>query len=171
MSVAVVPLSSMGKSRRGSLKACSEFLIIRCSVYASKDRVSWPPSKIFGDEITIIGSFSETYMFRKSTRTLILIKRMNLTIWTPQPPQLTTSTRARSRPRVSSTRRLSWRTLARLSRASRTSLLSRPPLFLSNCVLEVQYTAGGNSDQDLTFCREGRARLEFFINKSKCGRD
>jgi len=32
-------------------------------VYGSKDRVSWPPSKIFGDEITIIGSFSETYKF------------------------------------------------------------------------------------------------------------
>ncbi|PGH19172.1 chlorophyll synthesis pathway protein BchC [Polytolypa hystricis UAMH7299] len=32
-------------------------------VYSSKDRVSWPPSKIFGDEITIIGSFSETYKF------------------------------------------------------------------------------------------------------------
>ncbi|CAM1503882.1 Fc.00g014730.m01.CDS01 [Cosmosporella sp. VM-42] len=33
------------------------------SVYPSADRVSWPPSKIFGDEITILGSFSETYMF------------------------------------------------------------------------------------------------------------
>ncbi|KAK5241710.1 hypothetical protein LTS06_011962, partial [Exophiala xenobiotica] len=32
-------------------------------VYANKDRVSWPPSKIFGDEISIIGSFSETYKF------------------------------------------------------------------------------------------------------------
>ncbi|KAK7430548.1 hypothetical protein QQZ08_002840 [Neonectria magnoliae] len=32
-------------------------------VYAGADRVSWPPSKIFGDEITILGSFSETYMF------------------------------------------------------------------------------------------------------------
>ncbi|KAJ6119334.1 alcohol dehydrogenase [Penicillium sp. IBT 18751x] len=32
-------------------------------VYSGKDRVSWPPSKIFGDEITIIGSFSETYKF------------------------------------------------------------------------------------------------------------
>merc|ERR1711939_1236633 len=32
-------------------------------VYANKDRVSWPPSKIFGDEITILGSFSETYKF------------------------------------------------------------------------------------------------------------
>jgi len=32
-------------------------------VYNKKDRVSWPPSKIFGDEITIIGSFSETYKF------------------------------------------------------------------------------------------------------------
>ncbi|PHH65149.1 hypothetical protein CDD81_3280 [Ophiocordyceps australis] len=32
-------------------------------VYAKADQVSWPPSKIFGDEITIIGSFSETYMF------------------------------------------------------------------------------------------------------------
>jgi D-arabinitol dehydrogenase (NADP+) len=25
--------------------------------------VSWPPAKIFGDEIRIIGSFSEVYMF------------------------------------------------------------------------------------------------------------
>jgi D-arabinitol dehydrogenase (NADP+) len=32
-------------------------------VYSNAARVSWPPSKIFGDEITIIGSFSETYMF------------------------------------------------------------------------------------------------------------
>lgn len=32
-------------------------------VYAAEARVSWPPSKIFGDEITILGSFSETYMF------------------------------------------------------------------------------------------------------------
>lgn len=32
-------------------------------VYANAARVSWPPSKIFGDEITIIGSFSETYQF------------------------------------------------------------------------------------------------------------
>ncbi|KAL4751272.1 hypothetical protein BDW72DRAFT_174041 [Aspergillus terricola var. indicus] len=32
-------------------------------VYANKDRVSWPPSKIFGDEIQIIGSFSEVYKF------------------------------------------------------------------------------------------------------------
>ena len=32
-------------------------------VYSSKDRVTWPPSKIFGDEITILGSFSETYKF------------------------------------------------------------------------------------------------------------
>lgn len=32
-------------------------------VYSSNARVSWPPSKIFGDEITILGSFSETYMF------------------------------------------------------------------------------------------------------------
>jgi D-arabinitol dehydrogenase (NADP+) len=32
-------------------------------VYSNKDRVAWPPSKIFGDEITILGSFSETYKF------------------------------------------------------------------------------------------------------------
>ena len=30
-------------------------------VYSNEARVSWPPSKIFGDEITILGSFSETY--------------------------------------------------------------------------------------------------------------
>lgn len=34
-------------------------------VYSASARVSWPPSKIFGDEITILGSFSETYMFRE----------------------------------------------------------------------------------------------------------
>src|SRR5277367_4433403 len=33
-------------------------------VYSSSAKVSWAPSKIFGDEITILGSFSETYMFR-----------------------------------------------------------------------------------------------------------
>jgi len=32
-------------------------------VYSDSAKVSWSPSKIFGDEITIIGSFSETYMF------------------------------------------------------------------------------------------------------------
>ncbi|KAK9475218.1 chaperonin 10-like protein [Dipodascopsis tothii] len=32
-------------------------------VYSDAARVSWPPSKIFGDEITILGSFSETFMF------------------------------------------------------------------------------------------------------------
>ncbi|KAF4768719.1 hypothetical protein HAV15_002139 [Penicillium sp. str.  len=32
-------------------------------VYSSEVRVSWSPAKIFGDEITILGSFSETYKF------------------------------------------------------------------------------------------------------------
>ncbi|MCJ1312903.1 hypothetical protein MMC25_006579 [Agyrium rufum] len=32
-------------------------------VYSNEARVSWPPSKIFGDELRIIGSFSETYKF------------------------------------------------------------------------------------------------------------
>ncbi|KAK3387219.1 NADP-dependent mannitol dehydrogenase [Podospora didyma] len=32
-------------------------------VYASSARVSWPPAKIFGDELRIIGSFSEVFMF------------------------------------------------------------------------------------------------------------
>ncbi|KAK9476490.1 chaperonin 10-like protein [Lipomyces japonicus] len=32
-------------------------------VYSNAARVTWPPTKIFGDEITILGSFSETYMF------------------------------------------------------------------------------------------------------------
>ncbi|OJI96553.1 hypothetical protein ASPVEDRAFT_119967 [Aspergillus versicolor CBS 583.65] len=31
--------------------------------YSKKDDVSWPPSKILGDEIQIIGSFSKAYMF------------------------------------------------------------------------------------------------------------
>lgn len=34
-------------------------------MYADSAKVSWPPAKIFGDEITILGSFSETFMFRK----------------------------------------------------------------------------------------------------------
>ncbi|KAI9892949.1 MAG: hypothetical protein M1814_000833 [Vezdaea aestivalis] len=42
--------------RRGGKLVCY-------GVYNNKDRVSWPPTKIFGDEITIIGSFSETYKF------------------------------------------------------------------------------------------------------------
>ena len=32
-------------------------------VYSDSARVSWSPTKIFGDEITILGSFSETYKF------------------------------------------------------------------------------------------------------------
>jgi len=35
-------------------------------VYEDKARVSWPPSKIFGDEIRIIGSFSQTYCFPRT---------------------------------------------------------------------------------------------------------
>jgi len=35
-------------------------------VYEDKARVHWPPSKIFGDEITIIGSFSQTYCFPRA---------------------------------------------------------------------------------------------------------
>lgn len=42
--------------RRGGTLVCY-------GVYSNKARVTWPPSKIFGDEITILGSFSETYMF------------------------------------------------------------------------------------------------------------
>lgn len=42
--------------RRGGKLVCY-------GVYPNSARVTWPPSKIFGDEITIIGSFSETYMF------------------------------------------------------------------------------------------------------------
>ena len=42
--------------RRGGKLVCY-------GVYPGSARVTWPPSKIFGDEITIIGSFSETFMF------------------------------------------------------------------------------------------------------------
>ncbi|KAJ7910635.1 chaperonin 10-like protein [Mycena leptocephala] len=35
-------------------------------VYENKARVHWPPSKIFGDEIKIIGSFSQTYCFPRA---------------------------------------------------------------------------------------------------------
>ncbi|CAG8938798.1 unnamed protein product [Penicillium salamii] len=32
-------------------------------VYSNDDRVSWPPSKLFGDEITIVGSFAQVNRF------------------------------------------------------------------------------------------------------------
>ncbi|KAL9113258.1 MAG: hypothetical protein Q9227_002593 [Pyrenula ochraceoflavens] len=32
-------------------------------VYRKGSEVSWPPERIFGDEITIVGSFSEVYKF------------------------------------------------------------------------------------------------------------
>jgi len=35
-------------------------------VYENKALVHWPPSKIFGDEITIIGSFSQTFCFPRA---------------------------------------------------------------------------------------------------------
>eukprot|EP00914_Ancora_sagittata_P019231 GHVO01038385.1.p1 GENE.GHVO01038385.1~~GHVO01038385.1.p1 ORF type:complete len:145 (+),score=18.63 GHVO01038385.1:3-437(+) len=35
-------------------------------VYENKAKVSWAPSKIFGDEIKIIGSFSQTYCFPRA---------------------------------------------------------------------------------------------------------
>ncbi|KAI6158225.1 chaperonin 10-like protein [Pisolithus tinctorius] len=35
-------------------------------VYEDKALVHWPPSKIFGDEIKIIGSFSQTYCFPRA---------------------------------------------------------------------------------------------------------
>ncbi|KAF8842015.1 GroES-like protein [Paxillus ammoniavirescens] len=35
-------------------------------VYENKALVHWPPSKIFGDEINIIGSFSQTYCFPRA---------------------------------------------------------------------------------------------------------
>lgn len=47
------------------------------SVYANRDRVSWPPSKIFGDEITILGSFSETYMFRKQMNLSVVVSTVD----------------------------------------------------------------------------------------------
>lgn len=45
----------------------SVLLTLPDSVYSAAARVSWPPAKIFGDEIRIIGSFSEVHMFRKSS--------------------------------------------------------------------------------------------------------
>lgn len=35
-------------------------------VYENKARVHWPPAKIFGDEIKIIGSFSQTFCFPRA---------------------------------------------------------------------------------------------------------
>jgi len=39
-------------------------------VYENKALVHWPPSKIFGDEIKIIGSFSQTYCFPRAVQYL-----------------------------------------------------------------------------------------------------
>ncbi|KLO16102.1 NADP+-dependent D-mannitol dehydrogenase [Schizopora paradoxa] len=39
-------------------------------VYSDEARVSWPPSKIFGDEIRIIGSFSQAYCFPRAVQYL-----------------------------------------------------------------------------------------------------
>lgn len=39
-------------------------------VYEGDARVSWPPSKIFGDEIRIIGSFSQVYCFPRAVEFL-----------------------------------------------------------------------------------------------------
>ncbi|KAK3297683.1 chaperonin 10-like protein [Chaetomium fimeti] len=39
-------------------------------VYANAARVTWPPSKIFGDELRIIGSFSEVHMFPQTVEYL-----------------------------------------------------------------------------------------------------
>jgi len=39
-------------------------------VYEEKARVSWPPSKIFLDEINIVGSFSQTYCFPRAVALL-----------------------------------------------------------------------------------------------------
>jgi len=35
-------------------------------LYENKARVSWPPYRIFGDEIKIMGSFAQTYCFARS---------------------------------------------------------------------------------------------------------
>ena len=42
-------------------------------VYSNSARVSWPPTKIFGDEITILGSFSETYKCKRHILQSLLI--------------------------------------------------------------------------------------------------
>ncbi|KAH9835287.1 NADP+-dependent D-mannitol dehydrogenase [Rhodofomes roseus] len=39
-------------------------------VYDNAARVRWPPSKIFGDEIQIIGSFAQTYCFPRAVQYL-----------------------------------------------------------------------------------------------------
>ncbi|KAF9247530.1 hypothetical protein DTO006G1_3301 [Penicillium roqueforti] len=37
--------------------------LVMYRVYPDEVRVSWPPAKIFGDKITILSSYSETYKF------------------------------------------------------------------------------------------------------------
>ena len=110
-SAVAVSSSSMGKS---DLICIRLLLLTLISVYANADRVSWPPSKIFGDEITILGSFSETYMFRKFLSTEVFLLRNECGLTPLQRPRLTILTLARSRPRVSSIRHSSWSSTARL---------------------------------------------------------
>ncbi|EEY19072.1 NADP-dependent mannitol dehydrogenase [Verticillium alfalfae VaMs.102] len=57
------PASWACKASKRSAPRLGSSVLVVYGVYAEAARVSWPPSKIFGDEITILGSFSETYMF------------------------------------------------------------------------------------------------------------
>lgn len=54
--VASILENAINYVRRGGVLVCY-------GVYNSKATVTWPPSKIFGDEITILGSFSELNSF------------------------------------------------------------------------------------------------------------
>ncbi len=76
-------------------------------VYANKDRVSWPPSKIFGDEITILGSFSETYKFPAAIDYLGMCWN-SVVVMTPMADNSPKQIAARSRSRALSTRPSSW---------------------------------------------------------------
>lgn len=71
--IILTPIADVVVEATGSAKILEDAIhyvrrggkLVVYGVYSSSAKVSWPPSKIFGDEITILGSFSETFMFRK----------------------------------------------------------------------------------------------------------
>ncbi|KAL2265403.1 hypothetical protein VTJ83DRAFT_6503 [Remersonia thermophila] len=60
----VVEATGSARILEGAIDFCRRGgTLVVYGVYPNAARVSWPPAKIFGDEIRIIGSFSQLYMF------------------------------------------------------------------------------------------------------------
>ncbi|KAK4042266.1 chaperonin 10-like protein [Parachaetomium inaequale] len=60
----VVEATGSASVLEGAIEYCRRGgTLVVYGVYANAARVTWPPSKIFGDELRIIGSFSEVHMF------------------------------------------------------------------------------------------------------------